>query len=538
MPGVVPLLTKALTQHEKARKIVAETKSLCPECLRLLPAQVYEAEGKIWIWKRCPEHGEFNDLYWGSAEMYYRAKKYAHDGKGVENPQVAKQKPVCPYDCGLCNIHMTHTLLANLVLTNRCDLNCWYCFFFAERAGYVYEPSLDQIRHMVKVLRSMKPIPAKAVQLTGGEPALRDDLVEIIKICKEEGLDHVQLNTDGLRLSSDPELAFKVRRAGVNTVYLSYDGTTPETNPKNHWEIPRIMENCRKAGLGIVLVPTIINTVNDGEVGPIVKFGFDNLDIIRGVNFQPVSLVGRMPKHERERFRITIPDLIMRIEDYFNGEIGREDFYPVPCTTPISEFVESLAGKPKFEMTVHFACGMATYVFKDEGGKLIPLPKFVDVQGLFEYLAEKAEELKQGKNRYRVLAGMLFKLGSFIDREKQPKGLNLPKILFNIFLKHDYRALGVFHHKTLFIGMMHFQDLYNWDIERVKRCGIHYAVPDGRVIPFCTFNVIPQWYRDKIHREYGIPIEEWERRTGRKLKDDYYKRPKIGHPEAKAPPES
>jgi len=529
---VVVTFLKVLTQP---KKVVAETQSLCPECLRLLPAQVYEAEGKIWISKCCPEHGEFNDVYWSSAEMYHRASRYAHDGKGLETPQIAKRTPVCPYDCGLCNIHMTHTLLANLVLTNRCDLNCWYCFFFAERAGYIYEPSLEQIREMVKVLRNMKPIPAKAIQLTGGEPALRDDLIEIIRICKEEGVDHVQLNTDGLRLGSDPELALKVRKAGVNTVYLSYDGTTPEANPKNHWEIPQILENCRKAGLGVVLVPTIINTVNDGEVGPIVKFGFDNLDIIRGITFQPVSLVGRMPKHERERFRITIPDLITRIEEYFDGEIGREDFYPVPCTTPISEFVESLAGKPKFEMTVHFACGMATYVLKDEDGKLIPLPRFVDVAGLFEYLAEKAEELRQGKNKYRVLAAMLFKLRSFIDREKQPKDLNLPRILFNIFLKHDYRALGVFHHKTLFIGMMHFQDLYNWDIERIKRCGVHYAVPDGRVIPFCTFNVIPQWYRDKIHREYGIPIEEWERRTGRKIKDDYYRRPGGARPEASPP---
>jgi len=503
--------------------------------LRLLKAKVYEANGKVWISKVCPEHGEFTDLYWGSAELYHRASKYARDGRGVENPQVVKEKPVCPLDCGLCSLHKTHTLLANLVLTNRCDLNCWYCFFYAERAGYVYEPTLEQIRYMVKVLRSMKPIPAKAVQLTGGEPTLRDDLIEIIKICKEEGIDHVQLNTDGLRLATDPELAIKVRKAGVNTVYLSYDGTTPKTNPKNHWEIPKILENCRRAGLGIVLVPTIINTVNDGEAGPIVKFALDNLDIIRGVNFQPVSLVGRVPKSERQRFRITIPDVIERIEEYFGGEISKDDFYPVPCTFPISEFVEALVGKPKFEMTVHFACGMATYIFKEDNGKLIPLPRFVDVDGLFEFLAEKAEELKQGKNKYRVLAGMLFKLGRFIDKEKQPKNVNLPRILLNIFLKHDYRALGVFHHKTLFVGMMHFQDLYNWDIERVKRCGIHYAVPDGRIIPFCTFNVIPQWYRDKIHREYGIPIEEWERRTGRKIKDDYYRRPGNLHPEAKPP---
>jgi len=112
----------------------------------------------------------------------------------------------------------------------------------------------------------------------------------------------------------------------------------------------------------------------------------------------------------------------------------------------------------------------------------------------------------------------------FIDKSKAPKGLNLSTILFNALLRHDYRTLGVLHHKSLFIGLMHFQDLYNWDIERVKRCTIHYATPDERIIPFCTFNVIPEWYRDKIQNEYGVPIPDWEKKTGRTLRDDLYRR--------------
>ena len=377
---------------------------------------------------------------------------------------------------------------------------------------------------MVRVLRSEKPVPCNAVQLTGGEPCLRDDLLDIIKICKEEGIEHVQLNTDGIRLALNPDLALQVRKAGVNTVYLSFDGTTEKTNPKNHKEIPAILENCRKAGLGIVLVPTIIKSVNDQEVGPIVGFALKNLDIIRGVNFQPVSLVGRISGVERERFRITIPEVIMRIEEYTNGEICKDDFYPVPTVYPISMFVEALTGKPQYALTAHFACGMATYVFIDENGKITPITRFVDVEGLLEYLKSKAEEIFKGKNKYIIMLKTLLKFRSFIDKEKQPKGLNLPRLLFEILVKHNYNALGKFHHKTLFIGMMHFQDLYNWDIERVKRCCIHYVVPDGRIIPFCTFNVIPQWYRDKIQKEYGIPIEEWEKKTGKKLRDDLYRR--------------
>jgi len=155
---------------------------------------------------------------------------------------------------------------------------------------------------------------------------------------------------------------------------------------------------------------------------------------------------------------------------------------------------------------------------------LIPITRFVDVEGLLEYLEEKAQELKSGRSKYVVGAKLLYKLGSFIDKDKQPKWLSLPKIISNALLKHDYQALGAFHHKSLFIGMMHFQDLYNYDIERVKRCDIHYATPDGRIIPFCAFNVIPEWYRDKIQREYGMPVKEWEKKTSRRLADDFYRR--------------
>jgi uncharacterized radical SAM superfamily Fe-S cluster-containing enzyme len=473
--------------------------------------------------KTCAEHARFEEVYWGSYDMFLKAQRYQHDGRGVENPTIDKANPECPYDCGICRIHMSHSALGNIVITNRCDLNCWYCFFFAERAGYVYEPTLTQIRQMARNLRTERPVPCNAVQLTGGEPTMRDDLIEIIRICKEEGIEHVQLNTDGVRLSLVPDLAKRVREAGVNTVYMSFDGTTPETNPKNHFEIPGALANCRRAGVGIVLVPTIIRGVNDHDVGEMVRFSCENIDVIRGLNFQPVSLVGRMPQRERERYRITIPDLIERIEEQTSGEITGDDFYPVPSCMPFSNFVEALTGKAQYQLSTHFACGMATYVFLEDG-KMIPLTRFVDVDGLFEYLTAQAGQLRDGASRYKVGVKLLYRLRKFIDSNKAPKGLRLSNLLRTALFRHDYQALGQIHHKSLFIGMMHFQDLYNWDIERVKRCAVHYATPDGKIIPFCTFNVIPTMYRDRIQREFSVPINEWEQRTGRKLKDDFYRR--------------
>jgi hypothetical protein len=500
-----------------------KTASVCPECLEVIPATVFERDGRVWISKRCKKHGEFEDLYLGSFEWYKRAERYAKDGRGVENPQVEKQAPVCPKDCGLCRLHLSHTALANVVVTNRCDLSCWYCFFYAGRVGYVYEPTLEQIDEMVRVLRSERPIPCNAVQLTGGEPCLRDDLIEIIRIVKRHGIDHVQLNTNGIRLAFDPGLVERVRAAGVNTVYLSFDGVSEQTNPKNHWEVPLTIENARRVGLGIVLVPTVIKSVNDHEVGDILKYGFKNMDVIRGVNFQPVSLVGRMPRKERERYRITIPDVIKLIEKHTDGAITMEDFFPVPAAMVISEFVEAFAGRPQYDLSSHFACGAATYVFKDNG-RLIPITRFIDVEGFLEYLREKTQELKRGKSKRLVGLKVLMNIGKFVDGKRKPKDLDVKKIIYNVFVKHDYDALGQFHLRSLFIGLMHFMDLYNYDIERVKRCCIHYAMTDKRIVPFCAFNVIPEWYRDRDQESQGISFEEWERRTGRSLKADLYKR--------------
>lgn len=509
--------------------LIRTTASLCPECLKTIGAEIFERDGKVWIRKRCGRHGITEDVYWGDYEMYKFAEKWGRDGKGLENPNVEKESPVCPRDCGLCRMHKSHTALANIVLTTRCDRNCFYCFFYAERLGYVYEPSLGEIREMLSNLRGERPVPCNAVQLTGGEPTLREDLIEIIRMCREEGFDHIQLNTNGIRISQDLEFTKSIREAGVNTLYLSFDGLSPKTNIKNHWEIPGVLKNCREAGLGIVLVPTIIGGLNDGEVGDILRFGFKNNDVVRGVNLQPVSLVGMMPRKEREKKRITIPDVIRKIEEQTEGQVGMEDFYPVPSMLRITNFVEGMTGKAEYDLASHFACGMATYLFK-ENGKMVPITRFVDVAGILEYLDGLGDKLKEKKGirvlprKVRTGSGLLFRLNSFIDKEKAPKEFSIGKVIYNALVKHDYRALGDFHQKSLFVGLMHFQDKFNYDIERVKRCCIHYAMTDGRIVPFCAFNVIPEWYRDRGQKSQGISIKRWEKQTGKNIKDDLYRR--------------
>src|SRR5437867_2424047 len=177
---------------------------------------------------------------------------------------------------------------------------------------------------MARTLKSERPVAGNSVQITGGEPTIREDLPTIIRIMKEEGVDHIQLNTNGINLALNPGLAKRLKDAGASNLYMSFDGVSPKTNPKNHWEAPYAIEACRRAGLGVVLVPTVIKSINDHELGGIIRFGQKNLDVVHAVNFQPVSLTGRMKKQEREKYRITIPDCIERIEEQTNGEVPKE----------------------------------------------------------------------------------------------------------------------------------------------------------------------------------------------------------------------
>ncbi|MDA4129329.1 MAG: radical SAM protein [Thaumarchaeota archaeon] len=504
-----------------------ETASICPECNRTIPALVFERDEKIWLTKTCPDHGICEELYFGSARMFKKFAKTFHDGKGIDNPNVPLSKCNCPKNCGLCSSHLSHSGLTNLVITNRCDLTCWYCFFYAKKGvegAYVYEPTQEQIRQMIKTLRAERPVPGNSIQITGGEPTLRSDLVKIVQIIKEEGVDHIQLNTNLINLAIDPALVKQLRDAGVSSAYASFDGVTPRTNGKNHWEAPYAIENCRKAGLNVVLVPTVIKSVNDHEVGGILRFGQANMDIVRAVNYQPVSLTGRLTKTEREKYRITIPDVISRIEQQTDGEVTEDDWFSVPTCVPMTHFIEAFTKQPKYELSIHFACGAGTYVFKDSStNKLVPLTRFVDLDGLLGYMQEKADELNNGASKLIVVPKILAKLSSFIDNKKAPNGLNLSRLLFNALVKHDYSSIGDIHNKAMFLGMMHFQDKYNHDEERLMRCDIHYVTPDQRIIPFCAFNVVPEWYRDRIQQKFAIPIEEWERNSGHTLEQGLYR---------------
>lgn len=502
--------------YEPVAPLPRQTTSLCHQCLKPIRATIYEKEGQIWMIKTCPEHGEFDELYWSSADMYHRAERFSYTGRGVQDPQLTLREP-CPLECGLCNVHQTSTCLANIDVTNRCNLRCEWCFANAHARGYVYEPTFEQIRGMLATLRAEKPVPTLAVQFSGGEPTLRDDLPEIIALAVEMGFIQTQIATNGIKLAKDETLARRLRQAKLSTVYLQFNGVTKETDSLIELK-KKAIENCRKAGQGMVLVPTIGRGLNDHEVGQMIRFAAQNVDVIRGVNFQPMAFAGaasEVPAAVRKQQRFTLPDLAYSIEQQTCGEVRASDFYPVPCVVSISKLIEAYTRAPQIEFSTHPHCGIATYLFIEDG-RLIPINRFVDVDRFFELTQKLAHKLNNGGVLRKPAAFMrgLIALNSLVNEKNQPKAIHFRELIKRVLLTHDYQALGEFHMKAIFVGGMHFMDAYNYDVERVKRCAIHYAVPGGLIIPFCAYNSGPS-YRDAIEKKYSIPLEEWERANGK-----------------------
>ncbi|VVB97737.1 7,8-dihydro-6-hydroxymethylpterin dimethyltransferase [uncultured archaeon] len=486
------------------------TKSLCPVCSAVIDAAIVEDNGKILLKKTCSKHGYFEDVYWSDAKQYKRFEKFWHDGEGVSNP--VNSDGNCPHSCGICSSHKTSTILANIDVTNRCNQACPVCFANAQASGYLYEPTLSQIRAMMQMLRDEKPVPCPAVQFAGGEPTMREDIVQIVRMAQEFGFTQVQMATNGIKLAKSLQFCKDLTAAGLNTVYLQFDGVTEEPYIINRGynALPlklKAIENCRAGGLtSISLVPTLAKGVNDMQVGDIIRFAINNMDAVKGINFQPISFAGRINKKERMEKRITIPDLFELIEAQTDGAITAEDFYPVPFVVPISHFVSAEEGIPNIEFTVHPHCGTGTYVYVEEG-KIIPITRFIDVEGLIEHVEELASPnskwLGKSLGNIKRIGSLISALPKYIDMSKAPKSVDVKKLFIDVLKEGTGDATKEFHRHTLFIGSMHFMDLYNMDLERIKRCGVHYATPDGRIIPFCTYNTI---HRVEVEKKFSTPL--------------------------------
>jgi hypothetical protein len=508
----------SMSKTQESATFETYSTSICPECQAKIGMRIYEENGVIYLEKTCPEHGKFEDIYWGDAELFkwfydnwYNAK---YVGSGLEKPHTRSVKG-CPFDCGICPQHKTPTVLGIIDVTNRCNMTCPVCFAYAGTSNYVYEPSFEQIVDMFKVLRSNSPWACNALQFSGGEPTMRNDLPDLIKEAKKAGLSHIEVNTNGIRIAEDIEYFRSLFDAGLSTLYLQFDGLREDIYKSTRARtdlIPikqKVLENARKIGLdSIVLVVTLAKGVNDKDLGSIVDFAVKNHDVVRCINIQPVSMAGRLKKDEMRKMRITIPDTINEIEAQTKGIVSKWDWRPVNWPVPVAKGMGVLKNRTYPEFTIHPMCGAATFLVIEDDGSYHPIVHYVDVDKLAEVFWDVYYTGAKGK---KTIAKM--KMLKLLPMAKHGIVRGLIK---DVVTKGSYEAMGDLMRKIVMIGIMHFQDVWNLDLDRVQKCAIHYATPDGQVRCFCTYNSL---HRANVEKQFAIPISEWTKKTGKRINE-------------------
>ncbi len=492
------------------------TRSLCPDCGQLIDARIFEEAGKVVMEKHCDQHGDFRDIIYSDARLYLKMEEWSFgDNRGLENPIVANATR-CPDDCGLCNMHTSHTGLANVDLTNRCNLTCPVCFANANVQGYLYEPDFETVRKMLQALRDERPVAGRIVQFSGGEPTMYPRFLDVLRLARDMGFSHTQAATNGIKFA-DLEFAEQCKEAGLHTLYLQFDGVCDEvyrrTRGESLWDLKlKCIENVKRAGLKIVYVPTIVKGVNDHQIGDIIRLALEYIECSSGVSFQPVAFTGRIARQELEQKRFTLSDFAHAVQQQTGIADPYQDWFPLSCVTPFSKLISALRGDETTTLSCHPHCSLGTYLFVDQNRHAVPVTQFVDVGPMLQEMDMLAR--KAGKRRIQFFTKLETwnNLRKHFHEDKAPAGLTFTKFLQTLQGMTDKKygrgksEQEGFTYRTLMLAGMHFMDSYNYDVERVKRCVIHYAAPNGRIYPFCAYNSGPV-FREKVEKEFSVPFD-------------------------------
>jgi uncharacterized radical SAM superfamily Fe-S cluster-containing enzyme len=517
-----------------AWRLPCETQSLCPVCLEVVPAQLVEENGKVMMHKGCATHGEFTELISSDAEFFMKMRRVHYERpRAVTNPQ-RQNISHCPDECGLCEEHLSSPAMVNIDLTNRCNQNCPICFANSNVQGRVYEVTLDQVKKMLDTAAAMKPRKAACLQFVGGEPTIHKDFAECIREASLRGFGHVQVATNGVKFAHSLEFAQAASDAGLQQIYLQFDALNDDVymqtrgRPLVETKLAAV-ENIRKANMRIVLVPTIVRGINDKEVGAITRFAMENTDVISAISWQPVSITGRIDEQKRRQMRYTLADLARDMAEQLGFMDMHRDWWPFSIVTPFLRLMKAMTGVEQISMSCHPHCGAATYlVIDNRTGKAIPLPAFVDIEPAMAELDKMAARIEKYPLLKKMTVMSAIKvLSKYFDGEHAPEGWGFGE--FRQFIQsfvefteqHEDRKSMINNLRqdrfgTLLMAAMHFQDVYNYEIDRSKHCVILYIAPNGRFYPFCTWNSGP-CHRNRVEKAYSrelIPVGRPAVRTG------------------------
>ena len=442
-------------------KVFYKTKSVCPVCNRLISAEVFSNDNKVYMSKECKEHGKFKVLVYSDLDMYLRLNKFVKEG--TKPLQIdSKVDKGCPYDCGLCEDHQQHTCDAMIDITSACQIECPICYNDSKGNDFL---SVEEFGCMLDRLIKNEGCGCNtSIQLLGGEPTLHPKLIELIEVAEDKGIKLIIINTNGIKIAQDLNLVKRLSEHKI-LIELQFDGFEDHIDEELRGEKLletklKALKNLSKYNLQCTLVQTVKKGLNNNQFGKLINYSIGH--DINGLVITPLAYIGRADKEGVDPLdRYTPPDIIKDIEKQTNGMFTKEDFFPLSCP--------------------HITCIMWAYGFKVKN-KVLPISKVINIEDYTNFIKNKM--IDDTQNHLTKMIRL------FLSAAKE---LGLRKVFGDFFRVIFAMGLkGLFTIKKIgFKIIIHdIMDVYSFDTVRLKKCCIHSIIPNKGVIPFCSNNII------------------------------------------------
>jgi uncharacterized radical SAM superfamily Fe-S cluster-containing enzyme len=464
------------------------SRAMCPKCRELVDAARVIRDGKVFLKKQCPKDGPSEALISGDSEWYLKMFAFVKPGS-VPLKFSTPVKDGCPKDCGLCADHEQHTCLPIIEITNHCNLECPICIVQNKNN---YMMTLEEFKNTIDGLIE-KEGTLETVNLSGGEPTIHPLFFEFLDIAARPEIARVSISTNGLRIATDFEFCRELARRNVyvnlqldamsNPALRALRGPGDQEGAKR-----RALDNLEKAGVRTTIISTLAKGVNDDQIGACIKLLFEK-DFILSLLFQPAAYTGYGGAHfapHTPHDVMTISDVVRECAAQTDGLLEKKDFLPLPCSHP--------------------ACFGLTYLLKTADG-FIPFPRFLPLERYMEMTANSGT-IRPGDDTESKIAETIDELwsgnGQIPDSEKilhsLKKALNCMFPQERALEMQERLLVGEGMVKTIFIHA--FMDEHTFEIDRIKKCCTHYAMPDGKLMPGCAYNM---FYRHIDPRYKGEP---------------------------------
>ncbi len=481
-------------KQDRNEVFVEYTKSICPICKVVVDAQVNIRDNKVYLRKRCKEHGQFEALVYGDAQMYADSARFNKPGT-IPLQFQTEVVDGCPSDCGLCPEHKQHACLGIIEVNTNCNLDCPICFADSGHQPDGYSITLEQCDKMLDVFVAAEG-EAEVIMYSGGEPTIHKDILAMIDLAQTKRIKAVNLNTNGIRLASDKKFAAALgernRREGKSlNIYLQFDGFRPRT----HLEIRgkdlreqkrKALDNCAANGLTVTLVAAVERGMNEDELGEIIRYGIEH-PAVRTIAFQPVTHSGRHIEFD-PLTRLTNSDIIHLIAAQLPEWFRASDFFPVPCCFP--------------------TCRSITYLLVDDTGpetNVVPIPRLINIEDYLDYVSNRVVPDYAVREALEKLWSASAFMGTDTVNEKLALtaeqlecvscGIDLPQAVKDVT------------DKAFMIVIQDFQDPYTLNVKQLMKCCVEEITPDGRMIPFCAYNSVG--YREQVREQMsGVKVAD------------------------------